>query len=213
MKLLTSQKDEIYALINEFDGFHPTQFQINEFPANRTITFGFKNSIYFFQFNYSKEGDVYLKYSPGFEKYEESTGYLSWGEIVLRFDDWLVNLKREITTPDYWGNLKKQISGITFINQIDNEKFTFSEYEDLEGRLESLKSHLNTIPLLKEQHTEIINHLDKLSQQAKDLGKFDWGNLFIGTMIAVFIQLAVSQENISALWELIKSTFSNYFLE
>lgn len=213
MKLLISQKDEIFEIINDSDGFSPTQFEIREFKENRTVTISFSNSIYFFQFNFDYLGDVYLNFSPGFEKHEESTGKLAWYEILNEFHDWLSNLKREITTPDYWGDLKKQISGITFLNQIDNEKFTYVEYEDLKMRIEGLKSRLDSLPLIQEQQTEIINHLDKLSEQAKELGKFDWRNLFIGTLMSVFIQLGVNPENITALWELIKSTFNNYFLE
>lgn len=34
-------------------------------------------------------------------------------------------------------------------------------------RIEDLKSRLDSIPLIQEQQTEIINHLNKLSEQAK----------------------------------------------
>lgn len=213
MKLLTSQKDEIFEIIKYFDGFSPSQFELREFSQNRTVTINYSNSKYFFQLVYNSQGNAHLNFSPGNEKFQETTGLLTWNRILDEFESWLRNLKREITTPDYWGNLKKQISGITFLNQIDNEKFTYVEYEDLKMRIEGLKSRLDSLPLIQEQQTEIINHLDKLSEQAKELGKFDWRNLFVGTMLAIFIQLGVSPENISALWELIKSTFNNYFLE
>jgi hypothetical protein len=213
MKLLTSQKDEIFEIINDYEGFTPSQFKIRDLESIKAVNIVFSNASYFFRVYLHSESKIYLHFSPGHERFEEHAETLNWEQSTNWFMNWLDYLKREITTPDYWGNLKNQISGITFLNQIDNEKFTYSEYEDLKVKMDIIISKLDSIPLIQDQQTEIINHLNKLSEQAKELGKFDWRNLFVGTMIAIFIQLGVSQDNISVLWEIIKSTFSNYFLE
>jgi hypothetical protein len=211
MKLLTSQKDEIFERIQLGGYFSPSQFEfINE--LNKASMLKFINSDFFFHFRFDNYG-TFLTYSPGEESLVESTGNLNWSSICQAFSMWLVYLEREVTAPDYWSGLKNQLSGLTFVNQYDNEKFSVLEYEDLQNRIEGLKFRLEKIPLILEHQKEIINHLDRLSEQAKELGKFDWKSLFIGTMISLFIQLGISQENISALWGLIKSTFSNYFLE
>ena len=212
MKLLLSQKDEIFEIINNFKSFSPNQFELNEDLDNSRTILHFKKSEYYFKFLSNNEG-YWANYSPGWEKIMDATGYLNWTKSKELFFDWLICLRRELTTPNYWENFKSRLSGISFIVRYDNEKFSYKEYEDLEIKIDLLKDKLESIPLLIEQNIEIKNHLDRLTESAKEMGKFDWKNLFIGTILSIIIQLNVTPENATALWELIKDTFNKYFLE
>jgi hypothetical protein len=71
---------------------------------------------------------------------------------------------------------------------------------------------IKTIPLLTVQETAIANQLDHLMELAKELNKFDWKSLFIGTISSIIIQLGVTKENAHELWSLIKKVFNNFFL-
>lgn len=212
MKLLLSQKDEIFEIIKNFESFTPIQFEIVEDLENLSTTFSFKQSKYYFRLTSNKNG-YWANYSPGWENMIESTDYLNWHLSTENFHDWLICLKRELTTPNHWANFKAQLSGINFSAQYDNEKFSYKDYEDLELKIGILKDRLESIPLLVEQNIEIKKHLDRLTESAKELGKFDWKNLFIGTMLSILMQLNVTPENANALWELIKNTFNQYFME
>lgn len=67
--------------------------------------------------------------------------------------------------------------------------------------------------MFENQQREIIIGLERLTELAKELNKFDWKNLFIGTIISITIQLNVTPDNATLLWELIQNVFSNYFLQ
>lgn len=212
MKLLLSQKDEIFELIKTFELLTPNQFHIQEDLGNYKTTLQFKDSEYFFRFISSANG-YWANYSPGTEKYIDKTDFLDWNQSMRNIENWLLCLERELTTPNHWESFKNQISGINFKSDYDNTKFTYKEFEDLNNRMSLLKASISSIPLLLEQQNEILLHLERLTESAKELGKFDWKNLFIGTILSILIQLNVTPENANAIWELIKNTFNQYFLE
>lgn len=212
MKLLLSQKDEIFELIKGFDLLTPNQFKIQEDLGNYKTTIYFKDSEYFFRF-ISNDHGYWAHYSPGVEKFTDTTTYLNWIESINHIDNWLFCLIRELRTPNYWENFKNQISGINFRSDYDNTRFSHKEFLELDDRMSLLKARLTEIPLILEQQNEILLHLERLTEAAKELGKFDWKNLFIGTILSILIQLNVTPENANAIWELIKHTFNQYFLE
>ena len=60
---------------------------------------------------------------------------------------------------------------------------------------------------------EIKNQLERLTLLAVDLGKFDWKNLFVGTIMSIIIQLGVNKENANLIWLAIKQMFYEYFIK
>ncbi|MGE5944417.1 MAG: hypothetical protein ACM31G_08780 [Flavobacteriales bacterium] len=215
MKLLISQKDALYKLIEDSGYFSPLQFEISEIGStgNRFAIVEFKNSQFRFEFSDSVYANSYiLNYTPGKHQYSENTSHLHWLKCLEQFQMWLENIYRESTTPNYWTKFKDEVSYAVLGASFDNSKFSINEFEELNAKMDILKNQLNTLPLLIEQQNAISEQLDRLNELAKDLGKFDWKNLFIGTMISVIIQLGVTREGANALWELIKAVFSKYFL-
>lgn len=213
MELLLSQKDEIFEIIRGHETFSPMQFEIVEDNENSKTIINFKGSEYYFCFNSNRHNENWTNYSPGTEKIIDFSNYLNWRDSINHIYEWLNSLKRELSTPNHWAKFKSRLSGISFSSTYDNEKFSYKEYEDLENKIILLKNHLDSIPLLIEQNNEIKNHLDRLTESAKDLGKFDWKNLFIGTILSIVIQLNVTPENATLLWDLIKGTFNKYFIQ
>jgi hypothetical protein len=216
MKLLTSQKNSLFELIQEVDFFSHNQFELIEkdimgvcdthieYKANKDFYFRFIDS------NYANS--LFVNHSPGDQQIMDSSSKISWDETLNIFDNWLYYLQREVTSPNLWQQFKTEISEIKYINNFSNQKFSFSEYTEISEKIDVLKSSLSSIPLILNQQNEIILRLDHLSETAKELGKFDWINLFIGTIISVVIQLNVTPENANAIWDLIKRVFNNYFL-
>ncbi|UTN05155.1 hypothetical protein L0669_04430 [Flavobacterium bizetiae] len=216
MKLLKTQKNSLFDIIQEIDFFSHNQFEFIENESEGTYNTRIQynpDKSFFFSFTDSKSINVlYVNYSPGEEQIIDSSSQITWNEALNHFLNWLVFLNREVTAPNLWEKFKTEISDIKFLNNFNNEKFSFSEFTEISQKIESLKNSLSTIPLILNQQNEIILRLDHLSETAKDLGKFDWINLFVGTIISVVIQLNVTPENANALWELIKRIFNNYFL-
>jgi hypothetical protein len=104
------------------------------------------------------------------------------------------------------------MQSIRFNFKNEEDKFSFNEYGDLKAKVETLKNSINQIGLLSDQVLTINSKLDHLVDLAKEMNKFDWKNLFVGTIISMIIQLSVTQDNAKALWILIKQIFNNYLL-
>ncbi|WP_157489764.1 hypothetical protein [Flavobacterium sp. CF136] len=216
MKLLTSQKDHIYKYITAGGNFSPHQFKLIETDemGRYSTSLKFINSPYYFNFNEDTDYvGFYVNYSPGQERIVEATNNVNWKIGFDHFITWLSNLKRELESPNLWERFQNEISGLQLITDFDNSKFTFSEYEELTEKLKIISQRISSIPLFENQQREIIISLERLTELAKELNKFDWKNLFIGTIISIIIQLNVTPDNATILWELIQNVFSNYFLQ
>ena len=216
MKLLISQKNSLFEIIQELDFFSHNQFELieNDVMESYTTYIEYKaNKDFFFRFLDSEYNNtLYVNYSPGYEQIIDSTSRINWDEALDKFLNWLHYLQREVTSPNLWHKFKIEISEIKLLNDFSNQKFSFSEYNEISEKIDVLKNSLSSIPLILNQQSEIILRLDHLNETAKELGKFDWVNLFIGTIISVVIQLNVTPENANAIWDLIKRVFNNYFL-
>ncbi|WP_294304960.1 hypothetical protein [uncultured Chryseobacterium sp.] len=76
-----------------------------------------------------------------------------------------------------------------------------------------MTNKLSFLPLLIEHQNQINIELQRVTQLALDLGKFDWTNLFVGTLMSIIIQLGVTKENANSIWLIVKQIFNNYFIK
>ncbi|HEY1062909.1 MAG TPA: hypothetical protein VGE44_14530 [Daejeonella sp.] len=210
MKLLPSQLNQLYDIITQGGYFSPSQFEKSANGDHFKLT----GSEYYFRIF---EADGYansfiVNFAPGESFYKESSSRIGWHDVSSYFANWLYFLKREVIAPDKWGRLLEEMRSLIGTTPNYNAKFSHAEYLDISYKFEHIKSSLTQIPLLKEQNEAIINQLDNLLELTNKLNKFDWQNLFIGTIISIIIQLNVTPENASLLYELIKTTFKGLFL-
>jgi hypothetical protein len=219
MKLMRSQKDDIYDLIVR-DNLSPSQFEFSEVESkmvsNKVATIlKFKQSDYFFTFEtvaHSNEPH-YAIYSPGKYSYEETNYTRDWVTQFRKLQDWLIYLKREINTPNKWDRFINDFSDIQFLSDIDTSKFAIPEFEELKLKISFLKDSISESPLIP-THIELFNSkLDYLLESAKTMNKFDWKSLFVGSIISIIIQLSVSPDNAKLIWGLIRKAFSNFLLD
>lgn len=218
MKLLVSQKDELYEMIDTF-GFSPTMFEFSELPSQvsagqKTTLLNLKNSDFYYSFEtaYQTEIGHYSIYSPGSGSIRETQNPGNWDWQKQYFRQWLVYLAREINAPNKWERLSKEISNLGINITDDESKFTAYEFEDLKKRMINLKESIHSIGLDPEQLNTIQTKLDHLLDLAKAMNKFDWKALFIGAIISIIIQLSLSPEVGKLLWNIIKQVFNNFIL-
>lgn len=152
MKLLISQKDELFDLIEDTNYFTPSQFEIKEFPQKNDdfITeIRFKNSQYFLKLipESTYQGLFFANFSPGEKSIVEATSTLDWNRGMGYIDNWLEWLKRELTAQNKWERLLQEIEQIKFGPTNDQSKFAYQEYIDLVSKIEQIKASLDTIPL------------------------------------------------------------------
>jgi hypothetical protein len=213
MRFLTSQKNKLFDTIANKQ-LNPSMF--NYIEDENQMTINYINSDWYFSFKATPNSALnshQIKYSPGQYEFEIAFSSSSdWSKVELHFEYWCNYLLREISIEDKWKRLDQEIRASHISFESETDKFSFSEYKDIEVKIQVLKERVKLISLESTQLEAIENKLDHLIIQAETLSKFDWKSLFIGTMVNIIIQLSVSPTNAKALWDLIKQVFTGYFL-
>ncbi len=217
MKLLQSQKNQIFELLEKSD-LSPSLFEIrdtrslNSKIVNTKLTF--KNSDFYYVFGNSRDlkNSHHAIFSPGNTTYREEKHVIGWESQLIVFNKWIEYLKREINAPDKWKRLDEEINNLGFHFEQDEDKFSYQEFEEISIKVNILRERLAKLDLLENQIVVIDSKLDLLVESAKTMKKFDWRSLFVGTFISIIIQLKVNQENAALIWSLIKDVFNEYLL-
>jgi len=192
MKLLQTQKNQVYEVI-EHVGLSPSMFVFDNPSEPNGITYlRFKNSDYRFDFATSREGGHFARYLPGYDTPYEDQSAESWASQIANVRRWLGYLIRELEAPDKWKLLEEELRNFNFEDiKYTDAKFTHQEYKLLEKRIEEFKNKISKMDLLEEQVEKINHKLDHLLKLAENMNKIDWKELFIGSIMSLFIQLSI----------------------
>lgn len=211
MKLLTSQKNKLFEVIESRD-LSPNMFLYQEpTSASGNTTIRFKDSNFFYTFSENVRGGHSAYFSPGNEKLHESANPHEWSRQILYFQYWLVYLKREITQTDKWAILEEELKKISFQDlNYDSNKFTHEEFMLLENNIRELKNKITKLDLLEDQVDIINQKLDHLLQLAENMNKTDWKELFIGSLFSLTMQLTVDRELGQTIFSYVKEQFFNF---
>lgn len=220
MILLTSQKDEIYDII-EINDFSPSQFEIYLSQSLNPTKYSDKGTIISLkksEFSFRLEGtdhNIFTLFTilcPGEKSFKQTKSASSWIQQKSFFTQWLGFLKRELTTPNKWERLQNEMNQINASYDESVDKFSAQEYEELKHKMNQLKLGIKSIGLLPEQITIINAKIDHLTELALTMNKFDWKGLFIGTIVNLSMALSFSNEARTAFWGLIKIVLSPIIL-
>ncbi len=216
--ILNSQKKEVFDLITQFD-LEPANFFWDE--ENSTYDYSlnvsclrFADSIFFFKFDFVKNSH-YCIYSPAEDKIRVESHPGSWQLEVQYVIKWLSSLKREISIIDPWDEIEKYIPGenVDFKSEGANEPFTFSQVEHITKSLNKLKEEIDKNYTLNQEQAAIVqSKLDYLIDRAKNIGRLDWKNIFVSTIINIAFILAMDVEQAKLLWNLVKICFRGILL-
>lgn len=212
MRLLLSQKNQLHEAI-ELEKLNPFQFTLTEnvenFEGGNSTEIVYKTNTEF-KFRISP----FMQYwqvdkCPGDDIYSSQKHFAGFDDVYLSFEKWLKYLKEEITSTDKWTLVNQVVSSIDLFKNEDivNEKFSAHEFNILNEKMNQLQKGLSDIGLTINEINVINQKLDNIYLLALDLGKFDWANLFIGTIVSIIIQLGLTPENTSLLWKLVKEIF------
>ena len=210
MKLLQSQKNELYRIIESSTELSPLLFELVEERTTNKTHIRYKSfSDYTFTIYSFSSKHLYVQRCPGGNKYTDIYEVDGFSSALSSFKGWLILLIREVQSEDLWGRIQQESENLPIqFSGHYNHKFTVSEYQELSSKLDELKGCITSLMIPSEQVVLINDKLDGLLTLATSLGRFDWSNLVIGTVISLIIQLEVNKENASALWKVIKQFFS-----
>ena len=211
MKLLLSQKNLLFEEIKKTNYFNPKDFEISESYSNikSTKIKYIESDYYFLMFNDNQYYQrININYCPGENIYKELTHQNDFSLLLFDFKNWLENLKRETNQSDLWDDLKKQFNNYKIDFNVDNSSFTEQEKSLIKNQLNLIMKSMDNISLLVEQNKQIKSEISRILLLTESLGKFDWFNLFIGTIISCITNLTVTPDNAKAIFTIIKNGLS-----
>lgn len=211
MKLLQTQKNQVYETIEETE-LTPNMFFFEDPSLDDGITYlRLKKSDYFFAFATSRSGGHWARFSPGFDTPKEDHHADIWSSELMYLRRWLSYLTRELNAPDKWKLLEEELRNYNFEDiKYNDTKFTHQEYKILQEKIDEFKKKIEGLDLLKEQVERINQKLDHLLKLAENMNKIDWKELFIGSMMSLFIQLSIPVSAGQTIFGYLKNLFVQF---
>lgn len=220
--LLVSQKNEIYALIEEA-GFSPAQFQFHEVdsafdavPKVMKLVYGALPE-YSFRFDRRARREMhYVSYSPGLhDLIDEANPGADWFMVKAYVKEWLQNLGRELDQPDRWRSMAVVLEQSNIPNYgapEDAKPFSVPEHKQLCDKLDEASKRLPEVGL-EETEIEVIRlKFERLKEKASTMSRGDWRSLFLGSMVGLVSQLGLSVDTARMLWDLLRQVFRGLLL-
>jgi hypothetical protein len=109
----------------------------------------------------------------------------SWGEVTEQAKKWVEGIAREISTPDYWEELRRASRTAQDPNE-DNSLFSEGEQHEIVEKLDLLKASARaSYGLTDDQMIQLEAKLDYLADATKRVGRLDWKTLVAGTLLTM----------------------------
>lgn len=189
MALLQSQRNAVLTLI-QHRGFDPLEFRWENGIIRHTPT-GYGCSFRIWGPGSSLH---IVEYSPGQTTEHAIANGVAWNSALIVVAEWLANLKREYEAPDLWAELVRQreIAGGAADAEIENTPFTPAEQAQVAGMLRELSEYVRVNYELSAGQLETIDgRLAYLEGAAKRVGRIDWRNLFVGTIVGLAVDAVI----------------------
>ncbi|GAH49331.1 unnamed protein product, partial [marine sediment metagenome] len=219
MILLKRQRNQVFDLIRSV-GLEPYNFQWSTVKSEESIglkvsQLNYRDSEYFFKFDFYEYSSYWIVFSPGSGRpVEKNLVAPEWESIPPYVSQWLAELKREVEEPDLWAHISEYRlpEGATPRDDTSNKPFAAFEVEQIEKSIREIGI------FLREHYGEsegIEGKLDYLIEASKRMGRKDWLNICIGTLVTLGVTQAIQGEHIQHVWNLIRAALKGvvYFLQ
>jgi len=133
-----------------------------------------------------------------------------WEDTDRRLDAWLKALKPEIEEPDLWDAVKKEklLYQAATAGTTENRPFTISEQAFISEQLKSIQASIVTAhQLSEEQIARLEAGIKYLKESSERMGRKDWINVAIGTVVSVAVGAAFAPEAAGDLLQMVTSSF------
>lgn len=210
-RLLNSQKTDVFNAIRQH-GLDPLSFLWADTQSRNPgtgeisiIQFGNEPSFYF---EFDHYADKYVAAcSPWREQRETRFTVGSWPAVPKYVGDWVGFLKRELTTADPWKALPgyTNVADLRLAPDVANTQFAFGETEKVAAALSDIRQLLGRHVQGSQAKTELIDaELKNLIESSKRMGRKDWFNIAIGTLINLAIAIALPPEVTRQAFEILR---------
>lgn len=122
-------------------------------------------------------------------------------------------IKKEISQPNYWGDLGKYLFSDINVNTHDNNPLSYNEVARIEAAITNVRDFLLSNEAADSRNVDIINDkLDYIVSSSKTQGRSSWVHLCIGAIVSLSATCAYSPERTNEIWLIIKRSISNFFI-
>lgn len=147
---------------------------------------------YFFKFDVDhSQASLWAIYNPGRDGMQRREHAGTWEYVFGYVQQWLGFVRQEHEAPDLWAELGRQ-RGALADHAVENTPFSLDEQAQIAADLTEAKEYLRANPELESGQLELIEaQLDYLVEAARRVGRIDWRNLLVGSMLSLVLQAAV----------------------
>jgi hypothetical protein len=187
------QRNEIFKAI-EAVGLDPGQFDLNYSDSEVRIKHKRSGSYFFIggrPGHYVGNGIVGDGPDTRYELY-------SWDPLISRIRLWFQLVKNDLDTPDLWAELQREtrLLGADPSVVTENTLFTGDEQKEIARRLEQAAKYMReTHSLSMAQMRALDEKLDYVIEASTRLGRKDWLNIFIATILGYVFIAALPPES------------------
>lgn len=214
--LLNSQKADLFNIILAHT-LSPASFSLDsahDEHGNRVgLRLQFKDSHFSFAVR-PLYGQFVIDFSPGDQHAQEHAETSAWSEVQNEFNYWLINLAREINTPDPWRDLAKYSTAVPIVPEPEtpNTPFTAPELQGIWKALGHIQEQLLNEAGGNKSHRKLVESQMKFLIDASErMGRKDWLMLAIGALAGVFTTLAIPAEAAGSILQILKGAVAGAF--
>jgi hypothetical protein len=175
-------------------GLNPKEFDLEDADPKVRLKHKWSKSYFIF----GSDGAKYLgSYAAGDDPDWPYEVY-SWETLMKRISRWLEEVKRDLETPDLWGELQREaeLLGIASDEAARNTPFTADEQKEIVGKLQELEEYVRiTYSLSSEQMRILDAKINYLIDALGRLGRTDWRGVFVGTIVSYVLTVAIPPES------------------
>jgi len=208
--LLKSQTNQVFGALTD-NGWNPADFEWQDVRSVVSSTaviskLVHKPSGYYFTFD-NAGGEVYSTFSPASERESGAQRFGGFSSQLSGLAQWLGWVKRETESPDLWGAISQEANLIeSATSDMDNTPFTADEKTYILSGLNEIKQNLLTAHKLDAELVE--GHIKYLVESSDRLGRKDWKNLLLATIVSMVMSGALPSESVREVFMFIGTVLS-----
>lgn len=207
--LLTTQRNFLFSSIQKV-GLDTSDFELTESQRLRHANLRHRSTDYYFIISLGLNGSFSIDISPGRELLRETRPAGSWKDVAHYLGTWLASLIRETEVPDLWAAMTgdTQLVRDAAEHTSDNRLFTSAEIGRVQRALTEIKAYLLQSHQLSESQTKLLeSRFSYMEESASRLGRKDWLNIVISTLLSIATTLAFNENGIRDLFKFTSQIF------
>lgn len=165
---------------------------------------------YYFMFDFYNEKFI-AQCSPWGNQREARFTIGTWAAVSQYVTRWIGYVKNELNTPDPWKALPGYtgVADLRVAPDVVNTQFTFGETEKVARALDDIRRLLlDQARGSREQIALISAELASLTESSKRMGRKDWFNLAIGTVINLAITISMPPDVTRQIFQILRDALS-----